>query len=75
MSHLPTEWGMQWLGWPAAVLVCLNRIADRERAVTSPTRAQNVPSLICALLVNVCDALLSSELVKAITSCGFSKPC
>ena len=39
------------------------------------TRAHHVPSLFCAPTLNLCDALLSGEVVKASTSCGFSKPC
>src|SRR4051794_10890890 len=41
----------------------------------SPTRAQDVPSLFCVPMVNVCVALLSGELAKSMTSCGFSNPC
>src|SRR5207247_7052486 len=39
------------------------------------TRAYHVPSLFCAPMLNLCDVLLSGEVVKASTSCGLSKPC
>ena len=39
------------------------------------TRAHHVPSLFCAPIVNLWDVLLSGEVVKAITTCGFPKPC
>src|SRR5438093_237410 len=39
------------------------------------TRAHHVPSLFCAPIVNLWDVLLSGEVVKASTTCGFPKPC